>query len=345
MQRLDRRSFLKLATAGLISPFGLPDVDAGDFPVLPESLGRITQFTLPIYEAPDGESETIGQLRRDMVVPIYEEVDTVGLAEHNPRWFRVRSGWVYSSFVQPVRDDPQRRVISNVAEDGFWAEVSVPFSDARRQADLQSRFSYRLYYSTVHRIVGAQQDERGRWWYEILDDYFGAFRHFARAEHLRAIPPVEMAPISPDVEDKEIEVNLKEQRVSALEDGVEVYSARCATGASFTIEELGGLVYFGTPIGTHTVVRKRPSRHMVGGLGRSDYYDLPGVPFCTYFTEPGAAIHGAYWHNDYGHPRSHGCVNVRPEDAKWFYRWSNPVAPYEEPLVLVEGDGTAVHVA
>jgi lipoprotein-anchoring transpeptidase ErfK/SrfK len=153
-----------------------------------------------------------------------------------------------------------------------------------------------------------------------------------------------MSPLSPDVEDKLIEVDLKAQRVMAYEDGVEVYAARCATGGQFTIEGLGA-VSFATPTGKHRIVRKRPSRHMMGSVGRSDFYDLPGVPFCTYFTEYGAAIHGAYWHNDFGRTRSHGCVNVLTSDALWFYRWSNPHAPYEEPLVLVKEGGTPIVVS
>lgn len=348
MGSLDRRSFLKLASAGMIAPFGGPIIDGADFPALPDSLGRVTQPRLSIYEAPDPQSAIIGTLRRDMIVPIFEEVDTVGLLSHNPRWFRIRTGWVYSSWLQPVRDTRQRYVVQSVPDEGFWAQVSVPFSDAYTQPvndAATSRFTYRLYYSTVHRIVGAQQDERSRWWYEIQDDYFTTFRHFVRADHLRPIAASEMSPLSPDVEDKVIKIDIGEQRVYALENDVEVYSARCATGTYFTIEELGGLVNFTTPTGWHTVVRKRPSRHMIGGQGRADEYDLPGVPFCTYFTQPGAAIHGAYWHNDYGHPRSHGCVNVLAEDALWFYRWSSPATPYAEPLVLVSTGGTSIFVS
>jgi len=154
----------------------------------------------------------------------------------------------------------------------------------------------------------------------------------------------EMTPISPNARDKRLEVSLKDQRLYAYEGDRLVYSARCATGAAFTIEGVG-MVDFTTPTGEHTVVRKRPSRHMLGFIGRADEYDLPGVPFCTYFTEPGAAVHGAYWHNDFGRQRSHGCVNVLAEDAKWVYRWSMPVADYAEPLLLVEEGGTPVIVA
>jgi hypothetical protein len=93
------------------------------------------------------------------------------------------------------------------------------------------------------------------------------------------------------------------------------------------------------------VVRKRPSRHMRGFEDRADAYDLPGVPFCTYFTESGIAVHGAYWHNDFGHQRSHGCVNVLADDAQWVYRWSMPVADYDEALLIVDKGGTPVIVS
>lgn len=342
MTAFDRRTFLKLVSVGLIAPWGGPPIDERDLPPLPESLGRITQLRVSIYEAPDPKSATIGALRRDMIVPIFAQSHTVGLAKHNSLWFRVRTGWIYSSYVQPVRDDRQRLAVKKMPEDGFWTQISVPFTDARRRPDLESRVTYRLYYSSVHLITDVEQDTRGQWWYRIKDDYSG-FTHYVRADHARPIPPSELSPLSLDTEDKLIEINIKAQRVMAYEDGVEVYSAQCATGAMFSIEGVG-LVNYGTPRGKHTIVRKRPSRHMVGGWGRSDFYDLPGVPYCTYFTTGGAAIHGAYWHNDFGRPRSHGCVNVLAADALWFYRWSHPAAPYEEPLVLVQDGGTPIVV-
>ncbi|HEY4688442.1 MAG TPA: L,D-transpeptidase family protein [Anaerolineae bacterium] len=342
MQPLDRRTFLKMVTAGLIAPWGGPPVDGRDLPPLPPTLGRVTQSRLAIYTEPDPESGIIGRLRRDMIVPIFEQVDTVGLADHNPRWFRIRTGWVYSSYVQPVRDDRQRVVVRQVPRAGFWGQISVPFSNARLRPVSTAPITYRLYYSSVHLLTAAEQDQRGQWWYRIQDDFTG-LRHYVRADHARPIPPEEMSPLSADVEDKLIEVDLDKQIVRAYENGAEVYSARCATGTTFSIEGMGALDYT-TPTGKHRIVRKRPSRHMIGSQGRSDFYDLPGVPFCTYFTEHGAAIHGAYWHNDFGRPRSHGCVNVLAADALWFYRWSNPTAPYEEPLTLVKDGGTPVVV-
>ena len=66
---------------------------------------------------------------------------------------------------------------------------------------------------------------------------------------------------------------------------------------------------------------------MWGGIvGDEGSFDLPGIPWVSYFTTGGVAFHGTYWHNDYGAPRSHGCVNVTSEDAKWLFRWSMPYA-------------------
>ncbi len=86
-----------------------------------------------------------------------------------------------------------------------------------------------------------------------------------------------------------------------------------------------GLELTPTPRGTFTIYKKTPSRYMQGPLqylAGSGYYDLPGVPWNLYFTEHGAVIHGAYWHNSFGSPYSHGCVNLSPENAEKLYLWA-----------------------
>ena len=54
----------------------------------------------------------------------------------------------------------------------------------------------------------------------------------------------------------------------------------------------------------------------------NQYYDLPGVPWDLYFTHQGAAIHGTYWHENFGKQSSHGCVNLPPAQAEKLYRWA-----------------------
>ncbi len=56
-------------------------------------------------------------------------------------------------------------------------------------------------------------------------------------------------------------------------------------------------------------------------------YELPGVPWTSFFEpETGVAFHGTYWHNNFGIPMSHGCVNMRTHEAKWLFRWATPVS-------------------
>ena len=64
---------------------------------------------------------------------------------------------------------------------------------------------------------------------------------------------------------------------------------------------------------------------MGGSKALGTFYDLPNVPNNLFFYQ-GYALHGAYWHNNFGHPMSHGCVNIKPDDAGKIYYWTNPTA-------------------
>ncbi len=342
MANLNRRGFLQFAGAALATPFFDPD-PPDEFKLgRPIGLGRVTDRETWAYTDPKPGAAKEKSFPRDTVLKIYDSISDESLLPHNPVWSLTPFGWVHAWSLQPVAYQPNRPV-RDVPENGIWAQVSVPYVEMRSKPDDAARVLYRLYYSGVHLVIARVQDARGRSWYQLKDDQAPGRLEYVRAEGLRRIRPTEMTPISPGVEDKAIKVSIRDQMLYAYENGSLVFSTICATGAAFTVEGLG-VVDFRTPYGQHTVVRKRPSRHMIGFTGRSDAYDLPGVPFCTYFTTAGAAVHGAYWHNDFGHPRSHGCVNVLPEAAQWVYRWTLPVAAYEDALLEVERGGTPVVV-
>ncbi len=339
---LNRRDFLKFSGAALSATLFKPPQPETQKPI-PIGLGRVTEWRIWAYdEARPGAPKAMA-LQRDEVLDIYAELDTEGLMEHNPKWFLTKYGWAYSSWVQPVKQAPNVPE-QRVPEEGFWAQVSVPYAEMRVAPHDKAYRLYRLYYSSVHLVIDRVVDEQGEVWYQLKDDEYPGLKEYVRAAGLRRIWPSELTPISPQAKDKRIEVSLKNQQLYAYEGETLVYSARCATGAAFHVDGLG-VVDFTTPVGDHTVVRKRPSRHMHGFQERSDAYDLPGVPFCTYFTQSGVAVHGAYWHNDFGHQRSHGCVNVLADDAKWVYRWSMPVADYDEALLIVKDGGTPIIVS
>lgn len=123
-------------------------------------------------------------------------------------------------------------------------------------------------------------------------------------------------PMSVSTSSKYIIVDRSEQMLYAYEpEGTLFMRARISTGLTDTP----------TPRGTFTIYYKTPTRYMQGPLpGISEqYYDLPGVPWNLYFTQEGGAIHGAYWHNGFGHQWSHGCVNVPTHEAQQLYYWAD----------------------
>ena len=105
---------------------------------------------------------------------------------------------------------------------------------------------------------------------------------------------------------KWIDINLSQQRITAFVGQTPVYSAIVSTGTWRTP----------TVVGTYSIYVKYRYTPMSG----PGYY-LPNVPHTMYFYR-GYAIHGAYWHNNFGTPMSHGCVNLALGDAEWFYNWA-----------------------
>jgi hypothetical protein len=121
-------------------------------------------------------------------------------------------------------------------------------------------------------------------------------------------------PESSALTDKRIIVDRSEQMLYAYEGDTLFMQVSISTGLEFTP----------TPRGTFVVYKKTPSRYMQGPVPHvsDDYYDLPGVPWDLYFSYGGAVIHGAYWHNNFGEPWSHGCVNLPIDKAKELYLWT-----------------------
>ena len=82
---------------------------------------------------------------------------------------------------------------------------------------------------------------------------------------------------------------------------------------------------------------------MDGDEDKSDSFNLRDVPFVQYFHK-GYALHGSYWHDDFGKVRSHGCVNLAPVDAAWLFEWTDPVVPPTWHAALNKERGTAVYI-
>ena len=319
-----RRDFLKLAGYGMLGFFlpGFPKTFSQT--TFDSNLqGRITSPLLWSHEAPSKHASQVEMYWRDLVIPLSGAAVSNDEEAYNRVWYEVgdKEGYVYSGDVQPVNTQ-LNEPISEVPADainGLLGEVTVPFTDAHQEPDADTKVAHRLYYETVHWITKTTIGADGKTWYRLLDDKFNLY-YYIPGEHMRIIPDEELAPISPELPETEklIEVQLAQQLVLAYEGSRLVFAARAATGGQFRDGR------WTTPIGEFTTSYKRPTRHMAAGDIASNGFDLPGVPWVLYITDSGISFHGTFWHNDYGHPRSHGCINLTPQAAKWLYRWTLP---------------------
>ncbi|MGC4189770.1 MAG: L,D-transpeptidase [Thermomicrobiales bacterium] len=105
-----------------------------------------------------------------------------------------------------------------------------------------------------------------------------------------------------------VDVNLSTQYMVVYQGNTPVLESYVSTGRPG----------FDTPTGTFSVIDMLPSQTMEGVLG-GEYYNVPDVPDVMYFTEGGHALHGTYWHNNFGSVMSHGCVNLPMDVADWLY--------------------------
>lgn len=343
--KLTRRKILKaggmlIASAPLIRLRPVqahdPDPSAGE-PTIPRepalqptrrSFGRAFANNLIVREAPSIQSAVVRRLRANEVIPLLGQLVGVGPTTYNPIWYRTSDGYVHSANVQPC-DNVLNPPLTEVDEGGMWGEVTVPFTGLHAAANPAASVRAQLCFGTVFRILKVAEGADGQPWYALSEGNRGnAAIGYVRAEHIRPLGPEDFAPLSPDVplENKRIEVNLKAQIATAYENDAPVFTARVATGGRYRTPE--GIRDFFTIPGDHRIFRKIPGTRMVGGTPGYDYYNLPGVSWSSFFTSSGIAFHGTYWHNDYGKPRSHGCVNMLPEDAHWVFRWTMPTYPH-----------------
>lgn len=358
-QSFTRREFLKLgglslgaAASGLLGDFS-PSAPLAQFPES-ERLGRVTEDfgrTVNLRARPNVDAPEVGTMAADEVFPWLREV--VGYTPYrNQRWVETPNGYVWSPLVQSVRNDPNQPVDQLPGEGdarGMWVEVTVPYVDLilanpspigpRVSYLIENNLPYRLYYSQVIWVDDIRSTENGVE-YHVRELHGSYGDHFwATAEAFRPVMPEDLAPISPEVENKSILVDLNRQTLSCFEEGREVYFCRISSGRFGEETE--------TPTGDFLrVFWKLISVHMSAGSAAGAGYDLSGIGWPTFIATGGIAIHGTYWHNNFGERTSAGCVNARTEDAKFVSRWSTPNVPYYPGEVDAGGTtlGTDVRV-
>ena len=365
---VSRRDFLKVAGLGLgamalrplTSRLGVHQISRAvllpDFPQA-DLLGRNCTAdtsmqwggTIPIMARPDVGGTKVRDAQRDEVFPWLKEVsaENIDLNLPNQRWVETPEGYIYSSYLQPCGNLPNAP-LSVLPEDqaGFWAEVTVPYVDLYMENPapvsgwMRDHIAYslqaRLYYSQVMWIDQIRTTDTGTIQYHVNERYGNPGDLFwADGAAFRPLTEEDVSPINPEVDPatKKVIVNLNYQTLTCKEGDREVYFCRVSTGMQ---ED-------STPLGEHPVWRKLISVRMAANTVASSY-DLPGISWTTLFSGDGVAVHGATSHNDFGTVRSHGCVNCKPEDAKWIFRWSQPEVGLDTGEITWSGWTGSTHV-
>ncbi|SRR6266568_272993 len=127
---------------------------------------------------------------------------------------------------------------------------------------------------------------------------------------LAAALPTSVLGASTATGEKHIYVDLSTQKLYAYQGDSKIFETYISSGK-----------WDPTPVGNFHIWEKLVATRMAGGSG-PDAYDLPNVPYVMYFYQD-FGLHGAYWHNNFGHMMSHGCVNERFVDAKTLYEWAD----------------------
>ncbi|MBW8011456.1 MAG: L,D-transpeptidase [Chloroflexi bacterium] len=349
---LSRREFLKLASfsvAGLALRPWENLFYLEDFPQA-ERLGRVTEGAVRLRARPDYNSPEVGTLYEDTVVVWLREVVGSMPFRYNQRWVETLDGYIWAPLLQPVRNIPNEPVLETrdtSLGQGMWVELTIPWLDMVLENPPARTYGFkdraerglppRIYFSQVLWVDQIDIDEQGQVWYRVNERFGPGELLWGQAEAFRCLTPEELAPISPQAEDKSVEINLARQTVSCFEGQNEVFFTRVSTGKDG--EDTA------TPVSDwYRIWRKMVSTHMAGGTNAAGW-DLPGIGWSTFFVGNGVAFHATYWHNNYGEKTSHGCVNMRPEDAKYLFRWTQPSVGYDPGDATVTGQtGTLIRV-
>jgi hypothetical protein len=169
---------------------------------------------------------------------------------------------------------------------------------------------------TAIRLSGRQRLFDGVLNLETVDGLWLSERYVSRADATKRMPKWAV-----DGE-RWIDVSIRKQVLVAYEGTKAVYVTLVSTGEA-------GLGDPATSKSTVQGVFRIFAKHLTTTMSSEvvgEEFELKDIPYVQYFEE-GYALHAAYWHDDFGIPRSHGCINLSPEDAKWLFSWTQPELP------------------
>lgn len=170
-----------------------------------------------------------------------------------------------------------------------------------------------------HRLVPVSETQwRGR---AYLADSSGTLY---RARDLRRVAR-RARPEGVAADERWIDVNLTRQTLVAYEGDEPVYATLISSGRIKDPDD--PLKNFETPTGSYRISSKHLTATMDGDHAVDGPYSIEDVPYVMFFHQA-YAFHAAFWHNGFGRPRSHGCINLAPADARFLFRFASPELPH-----------------
>ena len=163
-----------------------------------------------------------------------------------------------------------------------------------------------------YRVVETKKS-RGMSFYRIEGDRWLKSNQVA---YFELVPP----PEGVTDRDQWIRVDLTHQTLVAYDGTMPVYATLVSTGLPESDETV-------TPRGKFRILFKHLTDDMAGSVGdEQEVYSVQDVPWVQYIHR-NIALHASFWHSSYGTPKSHGCINLSPADARWLFSWSHPKLP------------------
>lgn len=279
--------------------------------------GVVTADVLNVRSRPGVNNPIVDQLRQGAEVTIYEEQPAAGVPWYRigvDRW--VHSGWVRILAAELAEPSASLAAAGTALPLGWVVSASLNVR-ARPGVSPDNPPIDEVLHNQRLDILETRTVEGARW-YRIGQERWVLGQWVAAA-----LPKAR--PGSIGASQRWVGVNLAQQTAVAYEGDRPVYAAMAATGLPATP----------TVQGVFRTWQRLTSTTMSGGSG-SGYYYLEGVTWTCYFYS-GYALHTAYWHDAFGRPRSHGCVNLSPYDAWWLFQWSAPGGANSPAVVVYAG--------
>lgn len=328
---------LALAAGGIVSarvgaePLpaqdGLLASGKNDASILPFTYAYVITNNVPVYASPSDEVAGVPPVHTLGSGYLWVSLsDTKPVVVGDRSWYRINEAeYVRADWLALYRPSTFEGVTlaANPDRPFAWMVYSVkasakPGEKPAKDAPLLGRYTQVTIYE--------EQAVGDRMWYRVGDNRWVEQRKVG-------VVRVSARPAGVGETDKWIDVNLFEQTLAAYAGDRMVYATLVSSG----------LPHWATEQGLSRMWGKVKMGKMSGREGKPDYYYLEDVPWAMYFNGS-FALHAAYWHDRFGFPHSHGCVNLAPQDAKWLYDWTTPAGAEKWVLSTDENPGTWVWV-